>query len=67
MHLKAHSILESLVEYDYVGIDKRSKVRHLMDSVKTKTLDATKAQIMANANLRTDFNACVTLFKDFIA
>ena len=44
-----------------------SKVRHLMDSIKTKTLDAAKAQIMANADLRTYFNACVTLFKDFIA
>jgi hypothetical protein len=66
-HLKAHSILASLVEHGYVGIDERSKVRHLMDSIKTKTLDAAKAQIMANANLRSDFNACVALFKDFIA
>ena len=67
MHLKAHIILEGLVEYGYIGIDERSKVRHLMDSIKTKALDAAKAQIMANADLRTDFNACVTLFKDFIA
>ena len=67
MHLKAHGILESLVEHGYVGIDERSKVRHLMDSIKTKTLDAAKAQIMANPDLRTNFNACVTLFKDFIA
>jgi hypothetical protein len=67
MHLKAHGILESLVEHGYVGIDERSKVRHLMDSIKTKTLDAAKAQIMSNPDLRTNFNACVTLFKDFIA
>jgi len=66
MHLKAHSIFESLVEHGYVGIDERSKVRHLMDSIKTKTLDAAKAHIMANAGLRTNYNACVTLFKDFI-
>ena len=66
-HLKAHLILEGLVEHGYVGIDERSKVRHLMESIKTKSLDAAKAQIMANADLRTDFNACVTLFKDFIA
>jgi hypothetical protein len=38
-----------------------------MESIKTKALDAAKAQIMANAKLRTNFNACVTLFKDFIA
>ncbi len=67
MHLKAYSILESLMEHGYNGIDKRSKVCHLMEAIKTKKLDAVKAQIMANANLRTNFNACVTLFKDFIA
>ena len=55
------------MEHGYVGIDERSKVRHLMESIKTKALDAAKAQIMANANLRTNFNACVTLFKEFIA
>ena len=37
-----------------------------MESIKTKALDAAKAQIMANADPRTNFNACVTLFKDFI-
>ena len=44
-----------------------SIVRHLMESIKTKALDAAKAQIMTNANLMTNINACVTLFKDFIA
>ena len=38
-----------------------------MDSIKTKALDAAKAQIMANPDLRTNFNPCVTLFKDFVA
>ena len=66
IHQKAHIIMEGLVELGYFGIDKRSKVCHLMNSIKTKTLDAAKAQIMANANLQIDFNACVTLFKDFI-
>ena len=55
------------MEHGYVGIDERSNVRHLMESIKTKTLDAAKAQIMANADLWSNFNACVTLFKDFIA
>jgi hypothetical protein len=67
MHLKAHIILEGLVELGYVGINERSKVRHLMESIKTKALDAAKAEIMANAELMTNFNTCVTLFKDFIA
>jgi len=38
-----------------------------MESIKTKALYAAEAQIMDNAKLRIDFNACVTLFKDFIA
>jgi hypothetical protein len=67
MHIKANIILEGLVEYGYVGIGKRSKVCHLMERIKKKILDTTKAQIMANTNLRTNFNACVTLFKNFIA
>ena len=67
IHERAHVILEGLVELGYVGIDKRSKVCQLMDSIKTKTLDAAKAQIMANADLHTNFNTCVTLFNDFIA
>jgi len=67
MHLKAHIILEGLIELGSVGINDTIKVFHLMESIKMKSLDAAKAQIMANANLRTNFNACVTLFKDFIA
>ena len=57
----------SLVEHDYAGIDKWSIVRQLMGSIKTKMLDAVKAQIIANAALRANFYACVDLFKDFIA
>jgi hypothetical protein len=55
------------VEHDYVGIDKWSIVRQLMGSIKTKMMDAVKAQIIANAALRANFYACVNLFKDFIA
>ena len=65
-HLKAHGILESLMEYGYTGIDKRTKVRHLMDGIKTKTLESVKTRIMSDADLRSDFTGCVTLFKDFI-
>ena len=55
------------MEHDYVGIDEWSIVRQFMGSIKTKTLDAMKAQIIANAALRANFYACVDLFKDFIA
>ena len=66
-HKKAHSILEDLKEFGYNGIDKRSKVRKFVDSIKTKSLDTIKGQIMASAELRTDFDKCTTLFKDFLA
>ena len=61
-----HAILTGLVEHGYMGIDNRSKVRYLMDGIKTRELDTVKTQILANANLRNDFGACVTLFNDFL-
>jgi hypothetical protein len=66
-HLKAHAILEDLKEFGYHGIDDRSKVRKFVDSIKTKSLDTIKGQIMASADLRNDFDKCTTLFKDFLA
>ena len=38
-----------------------------MDSIKTVKLDAPKSQIMSSAELRSDFDGCATLFKDFVA
>lgn len=67
LHLEQHAILEGLVQYGYSGIDARSKVRHLMDGIKTDSLNAVKTQIMAQASLRSDFDSCVTLYKDFIS
>ena len=67
VHMDQHSILQGLTEHGYVGIDERSKVRHLMAGIKTKDLDSVKTQIMASATLRSDFQGCVTLYKDFIA
>jgi hypothetical protein len=66
-HKAAHVQLESLMDHGYIGIDERSRVRFLMDSIKTTKLDAPKAQIMASPELRTNFDACATLFKDFVS
>ena len=60
-------MLDDLKEFGYSGIDERSKVRKFCDSIKTKALDTIKGQIMASAELRTDFDKCTTLFKDFLA
>jgi hypothetical protein len=66
-HKAAQVMLEGLMEHGYQGIDQKSMVRFLMDSIKTTKLDAPKAQIMASPELRTNFDACATLFKDFVS
>ena len=48
MHQDQHTILQGLVEHGYAGIDKRSKVHHLLDGVKTNELDTAKGQIWAS-------------------
>ena len=66
-HVDQHAILETLVEYGYNGIDARSKVRYLNAGIKTKALDSVKTQIMATPSLRSDFDACVNLYMEFIS
>ena len=59
--------LNNLKEYGYSGVDDRSSVRYLVDGIKDSSLDSTKNAILASPTLRSDFTACVNLFKDFIA
>jgi hypothetical protein len=64
--MEAHTILKSLEDHGYQGINERSKVRHLMNGIKTKSLDAVKTRIMSDVSLKSNFDGCVTLFKEFI-
>mmetsp|Transcript_22891 Transcript_22891/g.32765 ORF Transcript_22891/g.32765 Transcript_22891/m.32765 type:complete len:123 (-) Transcript_22891:2363-2731(-) len=66
-HKDQHAILEELTHHDYSGIDDRSKIRYLVARIKTSELDSVTATIMANPTLRTDFQTCVALYKEFIA
>ena len=66
LHVDQHHILEGLVEHGYAGIDERSKVRHLLDGIKTKELDVVRTRILSDAALRNDFDQCVNLYQDFI-
>ena len=66
-HKDQHTILDNLREHGYAGIDERSKVRHLLNGIKTDKLDSVKTRIMSDQALRNNFDDCVTLFKDFIA
>jgi hypothetical protein len=61
VHKQQHSILEGLVEHGYAGIDPRSKVRNVLDGIKTDKLDSVKTRIMSNSALRNNFDGCVTL------
>ena len=42
VHMDQHQILTDLKDHGYIGIDERSKVRHLMAGIKTDNLDAVK-------------------------
>ena len=66
VHKQKHSIMEGLVEHGYTGIDPRSKVRFLLDGIKTDKFDAVKTRIMSDEKLRSDFDSCVTLYQDYI-
>ncbi|KAI2500398.1 hypothetical protein MHU86_14069 [Fragilaria crotonensis] len=66
VHKQQHSIMEGLVEHGYTGIDPRSKVRYLLDGIKTDKFDAVKTRIMSDERLRNDFDSCVTLYQDYI-
>jgi hypothetical protein len=66
VHKQQHSVLEGLVEHGYAGIDPRSKVRYLLDGIKTDKFDAVKTRIMSEERLRNDFDSCVTLYQDYI-
>ena len=58
--------MEGLVEHGYTGINPRSKVRYLLDGIKTDKFDSVKPCIILDASLCNDFDSCVTLYQDFI-
>jgi len=61
-----HLILKGLKYHGHCGIDPGSEVQYLLAAIKTSTLNPAKTQILANADLGTDFHRCVNLLKDFI-
>jgi hypothetical protein len=65
-HVEQHMVLTSLIPHGYAGLDDRSKVRHLLDGIKTDKLDAVKNQVLSTPDLRKDFNAVVNLCQDVI-
>ena len=66
VHIAQYSILSSLEQHGYKGIDERSRVRLLMVGIKTNVLDPVMTRIMSSPKLRQDFDGCVTLYRDFL-
>lgn len=66
LHRQQHSVLEGLVKHTYAGTDERSKVRHLLDGIKTNKFDVVRNQIITNADYRNNFDMCATFYLDFI-
>jgi hypothetical protein len=62
LHRQQHSVLEGLVKHTYAGTDERSKVRHLLDGIKTNKVDVVRNQIIANADYRNNFDMCATFY-----
>jgi hypothetical protein len=63
---KHHQILEGLVLYGYSGIDEHTKVRYLLDGIKTNKLEASKSTILFETRYQNDFDGCVTSIKSFL-
>ena len=59
-------ILERRKEHGHVWIDPSYQVRNLNEDIKITQFDVVKAQILAAASLRIDYDGCASLYKIFI-
>ena len=50
-HREQHAVFEGLKAYGHSGIDERSKVRRLLNGIKTQSLDSIKAQMLSFQDL----------------
>ena len=66
MHKNVHIMLENLTASQYPGLDAWSKVKNLVDRIKTSALDSVRVTIWENTTIRMYFKGTVDLFKTFI-
>ena len=66
VHKEQYHVLISLEKHAYKGIYERSKVRHLIDGVKTAKLDTIKATILYISEYSISFENRVMFYEDFI-
>jgi hypothetical protein len=66
-HVELYNIAEDLKQHGYAGMDETSRVRKLVNGIKTDKLDSVKTRIMSDPQIMKDFDRATSLFKDFIA
>ena len=58
--------MEDLTYAQYLGLDARYKVKHLVNGIKISALDTANDTIWASTAIVTDFEGTIDLFKTFI-
>ncbi len=65
-HIEQHTVAKNLMEHSYSGLDKRSKVRHLLTGIQDNAVQPVVCQVLAMREEEKTFTMCLVLFADFI-
>jgi hypothetical protein len=65
-HIKHHTIAKNLMEHAYSGLDKHSKVRHLLAGIQDNAVQPVVCQVLTMRNDDKTFMTCSALFANFI-
>jgi hypothetical protein len=66
-HIEQHTIVKNLMEHGYSGLDKRSKVCHLLAGIQDNVVQPVVCQeVLAVRDNDKTFTTCLALFADFI-
>lgn len=66
LHKDLHIKLDGLKRQGYPGIDERTKVRHFLQGLAHESMNVVKLSIQGNPEIRSSFDSCVNLARDFI-
>jgi hypothetical protein len=65
-HIKQHTIAKNLMEHGYSGLDKHSKVCHLLAGIQDNAVQPVFCQVLAMREDNKTFTTCSALFANFI-
>jgi hypothetical protein len=66
VHIEQHTIANNLMEHSYSGLDKHSKVRHLLTGIQDNAVQPMVCQVLAMREDNKTFTKCLVLFANFI-